>query len=132
MNDEVKVLAYHEAGHAVVALALGSRCTLVELEPPHTHCLHRRNGSGEINRALTAFAGMIAELLVCGIAADVETAWRVDLQTAQQVAEELAPDDVEATLERFRARAEALVVRHWREIEVVAAALLMRKSLTNA
>jgi hypothetical protein len=55
---DVNAVAYHEAGHAVVALALGSKVRVVEIGPqPHANCLHR----GKKNKAIVALAGWLAE-----------------------------------------------------------------------
>ena|ERR1035437_6498200 len=45
---EVKAVAFHEAGHAVVAMRLGSKVRVVETEPrPRTLCAHRTEAPQE-------------------------------------------------------------------------------------
>jgi len=78
---DVKAVAFHEAGHVVVALALGSKVRVVEIEPqPHTICLHRT----KTNKAIVALAGDLAERRACPNspwAADVDFRVACDRQT---------------------------------------------------
>jgi hypothetical protein len=122
---DVKAIAFHEAGHAVVALALGSKVRVVEIGPrPHAHCAHRT----ETNKAITALAGDLAEQRACPWSPwDAE----VDFRVACDTAEHLAPAAPAEALERFLDQARALLDRHWREVEAVAAALLGRGKLTG-
>ena len=123
---DAKAVAYHEAGHAVVALALGGKVRLVEIGPrPHAHCLHRT----KTNKAITALAGDLAEQRACP-----NSTWDafVDLRVALDTAELLAPDEPLDALQEFLDRAEALLDRHWCAVEAVAAALLKHGTLTGA
>jgi hypothetical protein len=118
-------VAFHEAGHAIVALALGSKVRVVEIAPrPHAHCAHRT----PTNKAITALAGDLAEQRACP-----NSPWDadVDFQVACGVAEHLAPAAPLDALEAFRDRSQTLLDRHWREVEAVAGALLVYKSLTG-
>ena len=78
-ENQVAVVAYHEAGHAVVALALGSRIISVEIEPKWlTRCHYERNENGQTNRTLTALSGPAAERRACGMPDDATAAWHID------------------------------------------------------
>ena len=127
MNPADHATAFHEAGHAVVALALGGKIKSVEIgSEPLTHCLHRR---GTTHAAVVALAGGLAERR----AEPWGLSWgdRIDRQCAREVAERLAPADPLGQLQIFLDQAEALLDRHWREVEAVAAALLRRGKLTG-
>jgi ATP-dependent Zn protease len=122
---DVNAVAFHEAGHAVVALALGSKVRVVEIGPrPHAHCAHRT----EANKAIVALAGDLAERRACPL-----SPWGadVDFRVAFDAAEHLAPSAPHQALEAFRDQARALLDRHWRAVEAVAAALLDAGKLTG-
>jgi hypothetical protein len=123
---DVNAVAYHEAGHAVVALALGSKVRVVEIGPqPHANCLHR----GKKNKAIVALAGWLAEQRACP-----NSPWAadVDFEAACDSAEHLAPAAPLEALKSFLDQAAALLEAHWLEVEIVAAALLKRGKLTGA
>jgi hypothetical protein len=122
--DDAKPIAYHEAAHAVVALALSDILCDVAIEPALTSCRHRTRA----HTAVTALAGDIAEQKGCpGSNWDAD----IDLQKAREIAVEISPSDSDAQLKAFLDRARTLVDEHWPKIEAVAGALLVHKRLTG-
>lgn len=123
--SDAEAVAFHEAGHAVVALALGSKVRVVEIGPrPAAHCAHRT----PTNNAITALAGWLAEQRACP-----NSPWAadVDFEVACDSAEHLAPAASLEALKGFLDKAKALLETHWLEVEIVAAALLARGKLTG-
>ena len=121
----VEHVAYHEAGHAIVALALGSKVRSVSIAPSLTRCAHRR---GTPHNAIVALAGNLAEQRGCpGSNFDAF----VDLRCALDVAESLQPADPLALLQKFLDQADELLDERWGQVETIAAALLQRQRLTG-
>lgn len=124
-NAEATV--YHEAGHAIVAAALGCPITEVAIAPhPRLRCWHRRHNPAE--PAIVALAGNLAEQRACPW-----SCWDafVDLQRALDAAEYLTPTDPLERLQIFLDQAEAILDQHWPEVEAVARALLKHGRLTG-
>jgi hypothetical protein len=125
--DERMAVAFHEAGHAVVARALGSKVVTVEIEPePCANCLHPR---GTTNAAVVALAGDQAERRAVP---ESEGSAEVDFRTARDVAERLAPMIATELLESFRDQARALLDAQWPDVVSIAGALIARGRLTGA
>jgi hypothetical protein len=122
---DAEVAAFHEAAHAVVALALGGRVRIVEIgSRPHAICLHRTAA----DKAITALAGDLAEQRSCPW-----SPWNanVDFEVACDAAEHLAPAASLEALKGFLDKAKALLEAHWPEVEAIANALLERGKLTG-
>lgn len=110
--DRQPNIAYHEAGHAVVACWLGAEVLMVTLEPDADDG-PRLDGNAAIrwhHRGLTSrqlrqkelmavLAGPIAEILYEGLPADFDSLeqwrseWAADHQLAWQLARTLVPSD---------------------------------------
>ena len=122
------IQSFHEAGHAVVAAALGTPIkraslgevwTLVRFGCPHA----------QRDQAIIALAGAEAETKHCGYSLDRQAelwsvAWATDLASAVR-------DLDRAAIAPAIGQARQLVSEHWRSIEVVAQALLERGELTG-
>ena len=128
MGDDRKAVAYHEAGHAVVALALGYRCYSVAIEDagravcdePAEHAL------------ALMIASFIAEAKCMG-EADI---WRdvADRVRAADLALWIARGDMNTAsslLSTVTAQAKARVEEHWAEIETIANALVEKRKLSG-
>ena len=128
MGDDRKAVAYHEAGHAVVALALGYRCYSVAIEDagravcdePAEHAL------------ALMIASFIAEAKCMG-EADI---WRdeADRVRAADLALWIARGDMNTAsslLSTVTAQAKARIEEHWAEIETIANALVEKRKLSG-
>jgi hypothetical protein len=117
------VTAIHEAGHAVVALALGHEVTRLSLE----FCRTRYRRNDEIawwNEAVISMAGAAAEQRLMHYPEDVlammrRSAWATDRRCAEHWLR-LIPG---VTLANTEAMAAHLVAKHWPRIVRVARAL---------
>ena len=132
--------AYHEAGHAVVALALGRQVHQVSILPNRDRlgvCEFRkpnfRPSEDWIEREiLISLGGIAAEARHTGIHA-WESAGR-DIQYVQQLAAERAGERrAERYTSRMLSKAEHLINRdeNWRAIERIAQALLESGSISG-
>src|SRR5438045_168987 len=127
--------AYHEAGHAVVALALGRPVHQVSILPAmeHVGTCQFRKGSRHPSEdwlereILIALGGVAAEARQSGA-----YAWDAagkDRQYVRRLAVERAGESRAERLERrLLSKAEHLLARegHWRAVELIAAELLRR------
>lgn len=136
-NIDIASIAYHEAGHAVVALARGCVVHSVEIAP----CTSARGNSGElcferkgdtllqaVDEAMICLAGAIAQARACPGSRRGNT---VDLQLAHAAATYVSSNP-RAFLQRLRFETQKLLDRRWHHVEVLAAELLVRKRLTGA
>jgi hypothetical protein len=108
--------AYHEAGHAVVALALGHEVTALSLDECHSEFVE--SPGAWFAGAVVAMAGPAAQMRFAGEPEDVWR-WDWDYATAEQCLGKL----VGATLLDAAAEADRLIERHWHTIAWVAASL---------
>jgi len=128
MRDDRNAAAYHEAGHAVVALALGYRCYSVAIEDggravcdePAEHAL------------ALLIASFIAEAKCTG-EADI---WRdeEDRVRAADLALWIARGDMNTAsslLSTVTEQTRARVEEHWAEIETIANALVEKRKLSG-
>jgi hypothetical protein len=126
--------AYHEAGHAVMALALGRPVACVSVRPDHRYlgtcefskAVFRPSEDWLEREALIALAGAAAEARHAG-----DYAWGAaakDLAYVEDLARQRAGGERQAQrlLRRLLAKAEHLLAReeNWRAVERVAAELL--------
>jgi ATP-dependent Zn protease len=132
--------AYHEAGHAVAALALGRPVHQVSVLPDRESsglCEFRkgvvRPSEDWLEREmLIALAGVAAEARRTG-----EYAWDAadgDLRYVRDLAVQRAGERRAARLERrLLAKAEHLLARegHWRAVELIAAELMRRGAISG-
>jgi hypothetical protein len=154
-EDMLRRIAYHEAGHVVVAIVLGHEVEQVVVDPGNptgakegedpNHFVTWTDGvlSEDItrplaeNRAIFAFAGDAAEMcLIGGRPAGEFFQHGPDYGCAFSGAARIFPENRErhAFLDEMEDRARAFVrdpVR-WRQIRAVAEALLERHKLTGA
>jgi hypothetical protein len=128
MGDDRKILAYHEAGHAIVALALGYRCYSVAIE----------NGGKAVcdEPAEHALALLIASFIAESRWRGEDDIWRdeVDRVRAADLALWIARGDIDtasALLSTVTAQAKARVEEHWPQIEIIANALAEKGRLTG-
>jgi hypothetical protein len=132
--------AYHEAGHAVVALALGRPVHGVTIQPSREHqgvCEYRkgvfRPSEDWLEREiLIALGGVAAEARYTGTYA-WEQATR-DQRYVRTLAEQRAgPRHAERLERRLLAKVEHLLAQegHWRAVELIAAELLRRRTLSG-
>jgi hypothetical protein len=126
--------AYHEAGHAVMALALGRPVACVSVRPDHQYlgtcefgkAVFRPSEDWLEREALIALAGAAAEARHSG-----DYAWGAaakDLAYVEELARQRAGGERQAQrlLRRLLAKAEYLLAReeNWRAVERVAAELM--------
>jgi ATP-dependent Zn protease len=153
MKIRIPSVAYHEAGHAVVAFVLGMDVELVSIEtqgfPPGwllrggvlaSFNLRGMENRDEAERAATAgLAGEQAERLWCS-----QKPWRLAKSTQHvrfsgdhtYVAEMLRPfirysADERRIIKRLKEVARTLLANHWSSVEVLAAKLAEQKVLTG-
>jgi hypothetical protein len=132
--------AYHEAGHAVAALALGRPVQRVSIRPDHDYLGRCAFGKGVFRPSedwlereiLIALAGVAAEARHTGHY-PVEAAAH-DLRYVRRLAvQRSGPRQAERLERRLLAKAEHLLVQggHWRAVEFIAAELLRRGALSG-
>jgi ATP-dependent Zn protease len=143
-----ELTAYHEAGHALMALMLGGEVRLVTIEPDHddgparsgdTQVLWRSGGSGEQEFAAKAvqvcLAGPVAEMIYSGepFHPGLVPEWAGDWRDAWQAAARLHPGERLRLqfLERTSARLHRLLRRdpHWSALAELADNLLAHETL---
>ena len=103
-----ELIAYHEAGHALMALLLGGEVRLVTIDPDHddgpqrqgdTQVLWRRSGISDKQFAMDAvqvsLAGPVAEMIYSGEAyhPGLVVEWAADWNDAWQAADILHRDE---------------------------------------
>ena len=132
--------AYHEAGHAVVALALGRPVRQVSVLPDRQHLGHCEFGKGVFRPSedwleremLIALGGIAAEARHTG-----EYAWdgaARDRRYVYQLAVQRAGERrAERLQRRLLAKAEHLLAleAHWRAVELIVAELLRRGEISG-
>jgi ATP-dependent Zn protease len=125
--------AYHEAGHAVLALALGRPVQCVSVLPDHEFlgtcefgkAIFRPSEDWLEKEMLIALGGLAAEARHTGDYAHAAAA--KDLQYVRRLALQRAGERRAERLERrLLAKAEHLLARdeHWRAVELIAAELM--------
>ncbi len=146
--DHERATAYHEAGHAVIAVLCGERLTGVEIVGDDHHLgsvdalrlgLEPAAGVDPAvptapveRRLLCVLAGPVAESIITG-----EPAWDEhsgDLDVAVRLALQVTGDccAVEPYLDAARDHLEDLLCRHWLAVETLAWALLADRRLDGA
>ena len=119
MGDERKVRAYYQAGHAVVALALGYRCYSLALED-----------------AGKAVALLIASFITEAKCTGETDIWRdeADRVRAAELALWITRGDIatsSALLSTVTAQTTARIKEHWSQIETIANALTEKGRLSG-
>ena len=148
---DARLIALHEAGHAVAAHALGLVVTRVTIEPTYDTFYQKwRLGVTEIEvigdlardfssvmrarlrrEAIFSLAGPAAERRAVGLVAlDAED---IDAQVAEWLlSRDTAARELPRALGRTNEVAERLVSERWSMIEGLAAALMLHRTLTAA
>jgi ATP-dependent Zn protease len=132
--------AYHEAGHAVVALILGRPVQCVSILPDREHLGTCEFGKGVYRPSedwlereiLIALGGIAAEARFTGIYA-WDAAAR-DQQYVQRLAEQRAGERrAERLQRRLLAKAEHLLADEgcWKAVELIAAELLLKREISG-
>ena len=101
MTDDISSIAYHEAGHAVIAVILGGEVLSLTLEPDDVETLPERAGEVSIRwhhrgvskreliqrEVITCLAGPAAEMIYRGEEVDPQSVaeWRYDWEIAWQL-----------------------------------------------
>jgi len=154
MKIRIPSAAYHEAGHAVVAVVLGMHVTVVSIEAKGLPSAWRLRGGvladfdhegaenrDDAERAATAgLAGEQAERLWSRL-----KPWRLVKSSRHAslagdrayVTEMLRPfirnsAEKQRTIGRLKKAARILLEKHWNSVEVLAAKLAVRKALRGA
>jgi len=136
-----RLTAFHEAGHAVVALLMGRAVQRVSIEPDTTRLGKCEFGKGTFRKpkdlleadVLVLLAGVAAEARVSG-----EYAWggaSQDLKSARRLTRSRAGSERQAErLERrLLDKVEHLLAdaAHWSAVEVIAAELLAHRTISG-
>jgi len=132
--------AYHEAGHAVMALVLGRPVARVSVLPNRDHLgvchfakgVFRPSADWLEQEILIALGGIAAEARHTGAYAWSEA--ERDLQQVRQLAIQRAGErQAERLQRRLLAKAEHLLAQegHWRAVERIAAELLRRGAISG-
>jgi ATP-dependent Zn protease len=132
--------AYHEAGHAVLALVLGRPVECVSILPDREHLgicefgkgVYRPSEDWLEREILIALGGIAAEARLTGIYA-WDAAAR-DQQYVQRLVVQRAGERRAARLQRrMLAKAEHLLSDegHWRAVELIAAELLQHREISG-
>jgi ATP-dependent Zn protease len=140
MEPPDQATAYHEAGHAVVALALGRPVQRVSVLPDREHlgCCAFRKGAFRPSEnwlegnILIALGGIAAEARHTGTYGWDAAAH--DRQYVRRLAVQRAGERQAERLERrLLAKAEHLLAQegHWRAVELIAAELLRRGAISG-
>jgi ATP-dependent Zn protease len=141
-TDAERLTAFHEAGHAVMAELCGRQVTEVEIvgDREHAGMVHSlafppnpEAAAEDVERHLKIIlAGTVAEAMVSGRRGWDETS--EDLDTAVRLAMRLVDDceDVLPLLSDIGADVERDLQSHWSAVEMLAAELLDRKTLTGS
>jgi hypothetical protein len=128
MGNDRKAVAYHQAGHAVVAMALGYRCYSVAIEDGG-----RAVCDEPAEHALALLIGSFVAEAKCTGEADI---WRDedDRVRAADLALWIARGDMKTAsslLTTVTAQTKARVEEHWAEIETIANALVEKRKLSG-
>jgi ATP-dependent Zn protease len=141
MNSADEATAYHEAGHAVMALALGRTVSFVTIRPDRRHLGICEFGKPVLRptedwlerEMLIALAGLAAEAMRTG-----EYAWEEagkDRDYALDLAEKRAGNarQAERLERRVLSKAEHLLAKpaHWRAVERLAGELLRQGEVSG-
>jgi hypothetical protein len=133
--------AYHEAGHAVIAMRLGYRCRYVTIVPKGDKagcacCEDPMKGDNEkkVEHALKMLmAAQIAESKHTGLISSSHSGDRVhELNIAIEATDRDDPQTTDELLMRMRGQAHGLVDEHWAEIHALAQRLLVEKTVLLA
>ncbi len=146
-DRHLRLTAYHEAGHAVIAQLCGQQITEVEIvgdddhlgtvrslrfpeEPPPETDPHLPTAPIE-RRLLCTAAGMVAESMVSG--RDEWDEGCEDLDAAVRLAMRVVDDcdRVIPFLDIVREHTEELLRRNWKAVETLAGALLERRRMSG-
>lgn len=147
VSDPLRLIAFHEAGHAVMAQLCGQRITEVEIVGDEDHAgsvqslrfadEHGPNQESGIpsapteRRLLCVAAGMVAENLVSGRGQWDDSC--EDLDAAVHLAMKVVGDceRVIPYLEIVREHTEDLLRRNWTAVEALADVLVKRRRMTG-
>jgi len=139
--DPVRLTAYHEAGHAVIALAEGRTIQEVSIVPGPRRLGHCQVNKGT-GRKLKDSLETDLLILLAGLAAEARLTGRYrlagaaqDLEMAQRLALMRAPNERQGQrlLERTLAKVEHMLedAATWRAVEAVAAELLAAQKISG-
>lgn len=140
VSPDVTATAYHEAGHAVVALALGRAVQRVSILPGHAWLGRCEFQKGRVRpledwlerEILISLAGAAAEARHTGA-----YAWdgaSADLRAVRRLAVQRAGERQAERLERrLLAKVEHLLNQagHWQAVELIAVELLRRETISG-
>jgi ATP-dependent Zn protease len=145
-----ELTAYHEAGHAFMALYVGARVRQVTVEPdwddgPARHGDTQIEWHGDVpnrrqqceNEILVALAGPVAEMIQSGepYHPGFVAEWAADWQAAWQAAESLVADEPKRVklLERMTVGLYRLLERddHWAALAAIVDNLLAHETLAG-
>lgn len=146
----MEIVAYHESGHAYIAVKVGARVRSITIEPdddgPHrsgdTQVVWKRSKFSQREflekSALVALAGPVAEMIYTGDAfhPGLVAEWSADWQDALRALEPLQPDPAQRvaqleqlTLELYRTLSND---EHWAGLAALADHLLAHETLDAA
>lgn len=139
--DPIRLTAYHEAGHAVIALAEGRTLQEVSIVPGAKRLGHCQVNKGTARKLKDSLETDLL-ILLAGLAAEARLTGRYrlagaaqDLHMAQQLASLRAPNERQGQrlLERTLAKVEHLLADEatWRAVESVANELLASQKISG-
>jgi len=146
-DDPLRLTAYHEAGHAVMAQLCGQRITEVEIIGDSEHSgsvrslrIHEEQGPDVDPGIPTAPTERLLLCLVAGMVAEARVSGRrswdegcEDLDAAVRLAMQVVGDceRVLPFLEIARDHTEGLLKNHWPAVEALASSLIERRRMTG-
>ena len=137
-NIPIKRTAFHESGHSVVGRILGFACGGASTADgtgsatvPGVLSLH-----WDLTRGQDILSSVLVKLMVCSAGPEAERIVfgdadaRGDMPQIKELCVRyfISNDDVE----RLRSQVHALLTKHWRSVEVVAEALMARRTLAGS
>jgi hypothetical protein len=132
-----RILAYHEAGHAVIGMILDcgvesatikpARASLGSVDVDQLHAIKHEN------KILFSLAGLVAECEFTGEPCDWKAdKMKYDMRSVGHSRNQLRLNAREVKeRDEYEAATRKLVRKHWRQIGAVAAALLKRETLSR-
>jgi ATP-dependent Zn protease len=137
MNRAARILriAYHEAGHAVVALALGYVVTSVRIDDEDDGGRVRYRAPDYVSDAhpiLLSIAGHAAEQLRYSSNTELSSAAKADERRWLELVAHLPQTSRDTYVRKLHMQARSLLRLNWAAVEALAAALFEHRSVSHS